>query len=156
MLTVGDLVSVSLFVKRVGSHDLPLYYAVIAVLNGMLTAVYWRALPCFSAVRLFYGLIAGSVSMMAASWLLLHTLDPAHSLWVFGVLFVNREITFTFILLHFGNFLQDYFDRESMNRVLAFVYAGGRLGSLMGGFLMATASHLMPMLNFLWVFVGLG
>ncbi len=49
------------------------------------------------------------------------------------MLFVTREIALTMVLMHFGTFLQDYFLRSELNRLLPIIYAGGRVGGILGG-----------------------
>src|SRR2546421_237459 len=79
----------------------------------------------------------------------------AFYLLLFGVLFVTREIAFTLVLMHFGTYLQDYFTRSELNRVLPVIYGGGRVGGIAGGWLLEHLSGTLGPLNVVPVFLGL-
>jgi ATP/ADP translocase len=68
--------------------------------------------------------------MFLAAWLVYSRWGGAAPL---GTLFVTREIALTMVLMHFGTFLQDYFLRSELNRILPVIYAGGRVGGIIGG-----------------------
>src|SRR5262249_51826397 len=59
------------------------------------------------------------------------------------------------VLMHFGTYLQDYFTRAELDWVLPVVYAGGRVGGIAGGWLLARFSPALGPLNLVPVFLGL-
>src|SRR5262249_26468309 len=73
----------------------------------------------------------------------------------YGAMFVTREIAFTLLLMHFGTYLQDYFTRDELNRVLPVVYAEGRVGGIAGGWLLERLSAPLRPLDVVPVFLGL-
>src|SRR5262249_17508422 len=72
-----------------------------------------------------------------------------------GARFVTREVCFPLVLMHLGTYLQGYFPRDELNRVLPVVYAGGRVGGIAGGALLEWLSAPLGALNLVPVFLGL-
>lgn len=153
-LTLADGLSVSLFVQDVGSGSLPLAYALIALLNFMLVGWYFFSAPTASSQGVFLVILGGMLLAFLGSWCIAHYLqvDPI----AYGLLFIAREIALTMILLHFGTYLQDFFTREEMNRVLPIVYAGGRVGGIGGAALLQYLSEPVGLENLSLIVVGLG
>src|SRR5207247_10060363 len=83
------------------------------------------------SLRTFQVILGSSAALCAAVWCGVRYLDAGT--WCYGVLFVVREVGYTLVLMHFGTYLQDYFSRDELNRVLPVVYAGGRVGGIAGG-----------------------
>src|SRR6266545_2900442 len=151
--SVADGVSLALFVKRVGADRLPLYYAITAIANVVLIGGYVWVAERVGGQRMFQAILGGTVAVYATAWAALRWLDGGPA-W-YGALFVTREIAFTLVLMHFGTYLQDYFSREELNRVLPVVYAGGRVGGIAGGWLLEHLSGPLGPLNLVPVFLGL-
>lgn len=151
--SVADAVTLSLFLERVGPAALPFSYALVAVLNLVLIGGYvWFAERLGGAKT--FALILGPLALtFAGSWVAIRWSANADE-W-FTVLFVAREVAFTLILLHFGTYLQDYFTRDELNRVLPATYAGGRVGGIAGGWLLQHLSISLGPVDLLLVFVGL-
>ncbi len=129
-LTVADGVSVSLFASRIGADRLPAWYSATAVLSLVMISVYLTQATRLSSSRIFGWILAAVSCMFLAAW-------AAYQQWggtaPLGTLFVTREIALTMVLMHFGTFLQDYFVRSELNRILPIIYAGGRVGGIIGG-----------------------
>lgn len=148
-LTIADGLSLSLFVQRVGAAALPRYYALIAVLNLVLVGVYVRYAERRSSLRVLLYITGGCAASFALTWAGI-TLFGGNGLW-YGFLFATREVSYTLFLMHFGTYLQDYFTRAEMIRVMPLVYAGGRVGGILGGFLLSTFGGLVGLESFLLV-----
>jgi hypothetical protein len=151
--SVADGLSQALFVKRVGVGSLPLYYAVTAAANLVLIGGYVLVAERAGGLRMFQLILGVTAAVYAASWLALRWLGGGPG-W-YGALFVAREIGFTLVLMHFGTYLQDYFTRDQLSRVLPVVYAGGRVGGIAGGAVLEWLSGPLGLLNVLPVFFGL-
>jgi len=129
-LTIADGVAVSLFASRIGADRLPLWYSATAVLSLVMIGIYLTQATRQSGARIF-GWILGSIAFIFfASWL---TYQIQGGTLPLGMLFITREIALTMVLMHFGTFLQDYFLRNELNRILPIIYAGGRVGGIFGG-----------------------
>ena len=92
--------------------------------------------------RVFVGILLGPLVLFAVIWAGLSTSVLAGR--GLGVLFLGRELAFALVLLHFGAYLQDFFTREELTRVMPVVYAGGRLGGIAGG---AALEHLSQLID---------
>ncbi len=129
-LTIADGVAVSLFASRIGADRLPAWYSATAVLSLVMIATYLSQATRRSSSQIFGWILAVVALMFLSAWL-------AYQRWggtaPLGTLFVTREIALTLILMHFGTFLQDYFLRSELNRILPIIYAGGRVGGIIGG-----------------------
>lgn len=153
-LSLGDAVAVSLFVSRVGAAALPPFYGITAGINLVLIAAYLIFVQQWPTVRLFQWVVAGSVLVFLGCWFWLNVQAVDSS--AYGVLFVAREVVFTFVLMHFGTFLGDFFSRDELNRLVPFIYTGGRLGGILGGLLVGLLSRWLSVLQFLPVFAVTG
>lgn len=129
-LTIADGVSVSLFASRIGADRLPAWYSATAVLSLVMISVYLTQATRLSSSRLFSWILAAVSGMFLVAWAAYQQWGGTASL---GTLFVTREIALTMVLMHFGTFLQDYFERHELNRILPIIYAGGRVGGIIGG-----------------------
>lgn len=158
-LTIADGVAVSLFASRIGADRLPLWYSTTAVLSLVMIGIYLTQATRHSGGRVF-GWILGAISVLfAAAWIAYQMLGGTIPL---GTLFVTREVALTMVLMHFGTFLQDYFLRSELNRLLPVIYAGGRLGGIIGGGMLGWLAsrigtvHLVPLVVLLLVIAWIG
>lgn len=86
----------------------------------------------------------GVLVVYFAAWLISTRLE-GRSYW-YGAPCVTREVAFTLVLMHFGTYLQKYFTRDELDRVLPVVYAGGFVGGV-GRFMHRnTSSNWAPVL----------
>jgi len=129
-MTIADAVALSLFASRAGAAALPKYYALTAVCSLGLISVYLLYANRVDGGRVFGVILAGMVSAWSVAWLGQWSFPGP---WPLGLLFVSREIAQTMVLMHFGTYLQDYFFRRELNRVLPLIYAGGRVGGMVAG-----------------------
>src|SRR4051794_40446706 len=151
--SVADGVSLALFVKRVGAAALPGSYAVVAAANLLFIGAYVAFADRLGGPRAFALILGPTAAVFAAVWVMVRFAGGRED-W-FTVLFVAREVAFTLVLMHFGTYLQDYFTRDELNRVLPVTYAGGRVGGIVGGWLLAQLSEPLGPVNLLPVFAGL-
>src|SRR5438552_3943840 len=152
-LTLADGVALAMFVREVGSRNLPSAYAVIALLNLLVMTGYVLGTERLGSERTFQLILLGSGAVFALAWLALERLEGG-DVWV-GLMFVSREIAFTLVLMHFGTFLQDYFTRAEMNRVLPVVYSGGRLGGIAGGAVLEHLAEPLGLIHLALLFAGI-
>ncbi|MEW4569038.1 hypothetical protein AB1L88_14335 [Tautonia sp. JC769] len=146
-LTMADGMALALFLGRVGADRLPLCYGLTALGSMAAVGAYMRMARHRPVAGVFRLILAGAAAVFLASWLAgLGFLGDAAGHAAPAVLFAAREVSLVLVLAHFGTFLQEYFTRDDLNRVLPVVYAGGRFGGLLGG---ATLEHLGPALGVL-------
>ena len=141
-LTLADGLSLALFVARVGADQLPRFQALSAVCVMLSVGWYLRTADRSGSDRVFVGILIGPLLLFALIWagLACGLLDER----CLGLLFLGRELAFALVLLHFGAYLQEYFTRAELNRVMPVVYAGGRLGGIAGG---AALEHLSQLVE---------
>ena len=151
-LSFADGLTLTLFLKNVGSPYLPRVYGLVAVANLLVMILYVLLAEKAGSVRVFQIILAANVFLFQTAWIVIRNGGGA-DVW-YGILFASREIAFTLVLMHFGTFLQDYFTREELTRVLPLVYAGGRVGGIAGGYFLKHLSESWEMINLLGVFVS--
>lgn len=137
-LTVADGVAVSLFAGRLGADRLPAWYAMTAVISLVLIGIYLTQATRRSGGQVFGWILGTLSSMFLAAWAAYRITGGTGPL---GMLFVTREIAMTMVLMHFGTFLQDFFLRSELNRMLPIIYAGGRVGGIVGGAILVSLSE---------------
>lgn len=154
MLSIGDGLSLSLFVSQVGAEAFPQYYGLTACVNIVLVSFYLLWGNRLSNLRTFQIIITLSIIGFLLPWALIRfsTLDKE----IYGLFFLSREISFTLVLMHFGTFIQDYLTPDEMKRAIAFVYAGGRLGGIIGGFLLAMLVQWISLIDVALCYTALG
>lgn len=152
-LAIADGLSLALFVHRVGADALPTYLGLTAILNLALMAGYMPLATRQGSARTFHLILCLCGVTFAGTWAAIRFADGG-PIW-FGVLFIGREIAYTLVLMHFGTFLQDYFSKTELNRVLPVIYGGGRLGGVVGGGLLARFSGWMDIIDICLAFAGL-
>lgn len=149
-LTMADGVSVSLFASRIGADRLPAWYSATAVLSLVMISVYLTQATRQSSSRVFGWILAAVSGMFLVAWAGYRQYGGTAPL---GMLFVTREIALTMVLMHFGTFLQDYFERQELNRMLPIIYAGGRMGGIIGGGALGWLAQKLGTINLVPVMV---
>lgn len=137
LLSMADGLSLALFVKRVGADALPRYYALTAAANLAMIGLYVARAERLGSAKTFQLILAMTGATFLGAYLSIEGIAGGAGR-AYGVLFAAREVAYTLLVMHFGTFLQDYFTRLEMNRVLMVVYSGGRVGGIAGGALLET------------------
>lgn len=151
-LSIADAVGLSLFASRVGADRLPVVYSATALLSLIAIGVYLTRATRTKPVTMFHGILGGACLLFTLAW---GSQIPYGGILVFGALFITREVALTLVLMHFGTFLQDYFTRAEMNRLLPVIYAGGRAGGMLGGVIVSSLAVRIGTPNLLPIVVGL-
>lgn len=130
-LTLIDGLSLVLFVHKLGTQALPLAMAVASAVVWLSVNRYTRLAVQQSSGPMFVKLLLVLTVPLVLLWvgLTFDLVPPAAMI----LLLVLREVAFTLVLLHFGNYLLDFFSRTELTRVMPIVYSGGRLGGLLAG-----------------------
>lgn len=152
-LTLADGLSLTLFVARVGADRLPFYLAGSALCVTTAMLCYLKFAERFAASRLFIGVLAVGLLLFLGVWIGLQSqfLAARHM----GLLFLAREVASALVLLHFGAYLQEYFTRAELNRVMPFIYAGGRVGGIASGFALEYVGRITDVAHLLLLLVAL-
>ena len=151
--SLADGLAMALFLRGVGIAQLPTAYALTALVNLGVMALYVSGAERLGSLRTFHWILGGAAGVFALSW--------AGMAWMgetplfCGLLFAGREIGFALMLLHYGTFLQDYFSRDELNRVLPLVYSGGRVGGIVGGRILEDGARLVGLFPLLGLFIGM-
>ncbi len=150
-LTMADTVSLTLFVRQVPASVLPWYYGLTALLSFVLIHTYSRYAPEWASAKMFRRILLLSALAFALCYTLLLTeVMPSVAS---ALLFVLRESVYTMVLLHFGTYLQDYFTKEQLGRLLPIIYAGGRVGGLLGAALLGQLVSAISVMHTIPFFV---
>ncbi len=138
-LTLFDGLSLALFVQRVGAESLPAYQAVSAVCVICLVLGYVMFVDRMRPGPMFLAILAPPTLLLLLVWGVARW-SPFGS-QSYGLLFVGRDAAFALVLLHFGTFLQEFFTREELCKVIPLIYAGGRVGGIVAA---AGLQYLSP------------
>jgi hypothetical protein len=152
-LTLADGISLALFVARVGADALPRLQALSAVCVMLSVGWYLHTAERTGGDRVFVAILVGPLLLFAGFWVGLRSgmLDERS----LGLLFLARELALALVLLHFGAFLQDYFTRIELIRVMPAIYAGGRVGGIAGGAALEHLSGCVQPIDLLLLLVAL-
>jgi hypothetical protein len=139
-ITIADAVSITLFASRIGANQLPVWYGATAILNFCMMSWYLTQVRKAGSDAIFIQILGMLATLLLFGWGTYRMYGGGLPL---GILFMTKEVATTLILMHFGTFLQDYFVRTELNRLLPVIYAGGRVGGIVGGGIVSsTASPL--------------
>lgn len=145
MLQLGENLSMSLFLKRVGLDYLPLLYISVALINVVFSTTYTFVADRMSNRTLFFWVISLSgIGFLGTTLLAMATEQGPWFLLVNSLFFIVRESSFTLLIMHFGLYLRDCFSRSESERTFPVIYASGRFGGLLAGLLIGS---LAPMLG---------
>jgi hypothetical protein len=138
-LTLADGLSLALVVARSGAGQLPRLQAISAFFVMLAVGGYLHAANRLQSERIFLGILGGPMILFVSIGIGLAcgVLESPGM----GLLFLGREVLFVLVLLHFGAYLQDYFLRAELDRVMPVIYAGGRVGGIAGGALLEHGSR---------------
>ena len=151
--SVADGTALALFVDRLGAAALPTAYAGVAAANLAFIGGYVWLADRVGWPRTFALILGPAALVFIAAWGAIRWGDGGDG-W-FAALFVTREVALTLVLMHFGTYLQGYFTRDELNRILPVAYAGGRIGGIAGGWLLARLSGPVGLVDLLPLIVGL-
>lgn len=131
-LVIMETLMTSLVLNDEGAARLPLYYALSAI--GMFVSVYfYKKYAPKHCVRITLQVM---LAISGTLFLVLYALIKFNLPIPFGVLFIIREVSFLMILMHFPNFAQSYFTIDEYKRISIPLLAGGRIGAVVGSFLL--------------------
>ena len=150
-LTAFDGVAVSLFVKRVGVDALPRTFGLVALANLVAVGLYVLFAERFSNVRVFVGLALGTSLSCLGAWAFLSGDAPIADPRPYTFMYAAREVFQALFLLHFAAFVQRFFTRAHLQQVMPLIYAGGRVGGMVGGVLLTHAGPSVGIVNLLLV-----
>lgn len=154
MLSLGEGISLSLFITKIGALKLPKFYGLSALFSIFFVGIYFNVVDKISNTKIFYGLIFSSMAVYMLAWGFLH-FSHTSLLWI-GTILLVKELTYVLFIVHFGNYLLDFFCIKDLNRFLPLIYSGGRIGGILGGFILSTMSHLFGVLNLMILYYALG
>jgi hypothetical protein len=140
ILTLADGLSTALFLSKLGPDYIARVYVSSACLNFIFIAIYVRIVESFSSALILRVIVAA----LMLSYLPLPWMSTSENLLILLYPYALREVFYTLVLIHFGNFITDYFSREELVRVLPLSYSGGRLGGLLGAALLSTLPVILP------------
>jgi ATP/ADP translocase len=154
MLNIGDCISLSLFINRVGAQELPAYFGITSISIFLMMVLYLFMVEKQSNIKLFKYILIGSISLYFIGWFIYEYMGGG--LWCFGLFLINKEVSYTIVIVHFGNFILDYFSRDQLNRVLPIIYSAGRLGGIAGSLALTQLVKYAGVLNLIFLYLFLG
>lgn len=149
MLQLGESLSMSLFLKRLGIQYLPMVYITVALLNILFSTLYTFIADRISNRSLFVLIILLSGLGFLGVTLLSQTLE---SPTLYGLFFIIRETSFTLLILHFGLYVRDFYSSEDSERTFPVIYASGRIGGLCAGAALTLLASRIGTLNLTYLY----
>lgn len=152
-LSLADGLSLTLFLGSLGREYLPTAYASVGFANLFIMAGYIFLAERLGSVRTFFIIIVAASALLTSCWIAIAGPEPS---WIwFSLLFSGREIIFSLVLMHFGTLFQDFFSRDEMNRGIPIVYSGGRVGGILGGWMLQHLAEPVGLINLIGVTLAL-
>ena len=153
--SLGDDIAQSVFVARVGAHDLPRMFLIKGLLDVAAAALYlpltrgrspssvWRVvLMIYMAAVLGAWALAGGGGVVSAY-----------------ALYVAHECAWTMLTIHWGVFILDAFDASQARRLFPLLFTAARLGDMASGATLHLFAVRVGAINLLLAavaFAGLG
>ena len=148
---IGDGVTQTLFLKRIGVEYLPVMFAIKAALDVVVALIY---VPL--AARLGHPVTLTLALALSGAGLLLLWLPACQgSEWAYPALYAWNEAGATVLKIHWGVLLLDCFNEVDARRAFPVVYTGARVGAVLGGLLLTSLARPLGAANLLPVGAGL-
>ena len=141
-LTIAAYITTSsardgLFLKKLGAHQLPYVYILIAVVVGFLSPFYLRLANRVSLNQLIrYTCVASVLSFFLFWWLL-----RWGSSWMYYVMYIWVSLFGAITTSQFWLLANHTFNPREAKRLFAFIGAGGVLGGIFGGSFTTYGAH---------------
>lgn len=141
-LSIGRASSDALFFTQYGADNLPLMFALIALVLVPLSLGYAAFVDRISPYRLFNHLLLGFAAMVGMAWLAMLTVVGNLGIALY---FIAYGVISELLLLHFSHYTSYFFDAQQAKRLFPSVMAIFRLGAILGGvFLGVAGSTIAP------------
>lgn len=153
-LTIAETSSLSLTVNSAGAEVLPQFYALAAAITFFLMLFYIRYSSFLSPKTIFVGiLVISGLVFFALYWF---AVQFRYSI-PYGFFVMGKEVITAITLTHFTVFFQNSFQRKQISRIVATTFAFGRLGGVLGGFIVEKMTPVIgPVQLLLWLPIGFG
>jgi len=154
LLAANNVIKVvrdALFLSRFPISDLAYVYFLVALLAGVIIAVYTRYTVRLPLYRLILGLNAFIISNVILFWFLIVVFNFAWSIFAF---YIWSAIVSVLAVAQFWTFAGLIFTSREAKRLFGIFSAGGSLGAILGGFGSGWAVNLFMGTNELFWLIG--
>ena len=154
LLAANNVIKVvrdALFLSRFPISDLAYVYFLVALLAGVIIAVYTRYTVRLPLYRLILGLNAFIISNVIMFWFLIVVFNFAWSIFAF---YIWSAIVSVLAVAQFWTFAGLIFTSREAKRLFGIFSAGGSLGAILGGFGSGWAVNLFMGTNELFWLIG--
>ena len=154
LLAANNVIKVvrdALFLSRFPISDLAYVYFLVALLAGVIIAVYTRYTVRLPLYRLILGLNAFIISNVIMFWFLIVVFNFAWSIFAF---YIWSAIISVLAVAQFWTFAGLIFTSREAKRLFGIFSAGGSLGAILGGFGSGWAVNLFMGTNELFWLIG--
>lgn len=152
-LAIGRGIANTLFLKRFGIEYLPWVYVTQGVALACASVVYATVSDRIRPERILGVILKTMVALLCVFWIL--TLTRWES-WAYPQLYLLQEIASEILVLHITLYVGSHFDGEQSKRLMPMAMAGGQLGELVGGLLLAGGARVLGARDMLLVYALFG
>lgn len=139
-LAVGHGVANTLFLKRFGVEYLPWIYLAQGIGLAGASFVYATLSDRVLPERILLAVVGAMTGLLLVLWLLGQT---PWSGWAHPVLYLLQIVASEILALHFTLYIGSHFDAEQSKRLMPLALAGGQLGEVGGGLLLAVGAPVI-------------
>lgn len=148
-VTIADTVAQSIFVARLGVSALPNIFLLKAAINLLSALAYLPLTRGRNPMQVWRFLLFTYGATLAVGWWAVAG-NTSISIGAY-ILYLGHEVVWTLAIIHWGIFLLSLLGPLESRRLFPVLFGVGRLGALLGGLLVTTASVPMGTVNMLGI-----
>lgn len=142
----------TLFFKRYGVEYLPVMYLLVGLAVAACSLVYAAFVDRYPAEKTYKALFITIALLLVGCWAGMRYTDTA---LIYPVYFLVYEAASELLIVHGALYIAQNLDTQQAKRLTPVIFAGAQMGMIVGGLLLATASHYLDVQSVLLLWIGL-
>ncbi|MFV1992266.1 MAG: hypothetical protein ACC635_00065 [Acidiferrobacterales bacterium] len=151
-LAIGRGSADTLFFKRYGVEYLPVMYISFGILLSGISAMYAAFADRITSEKFFVLIISSTVALLLVCWFLISVLQWSNA---YPLYYLVYEVASELLVIHAFLYVNQNFETMQAKRLTPLIFAAAQSGKIIGGLVLAFASPVIGVQNFILIWAGL-